>query len=294
MKQIVISKKEDGKKLNTVILKQFPGLTLNNLNKALRKKDIRINNVRINQNTIVYENDVISIYISDENLIKNSCVDISQYIYYEDDNICIVNKTEGMCVKQDVDNELSLEQMLIKYANGQFVPMPCHRLDRNTKGLVVFAKNAEALDEMKNCFEKHLIKKYYKCLVYGIMENKTDILTDYLFKDAKKNIVKISDKKQKGYVEIKTKYTVQKEYDNNTSVLEVELLTGKTHQIRAHLASIGHYIIGDNKYGNKEINKSFKKSTQQLVAYKLVFNTKTMNKLYYLDNMKFEIGEIDF
>ncbi len=294
MKQIIISKEDNGKKLNTVILKQFPGLSLNNLNKALRKKDIRINNVKVNQNTTVYEKDIISIYIADENLIRNSNVDISKYIHYEDDNIIIINKSEQMCIRNDIENELSLEQLLIRYAENKYIPMPCHRLDRNTKGLVVFAKNEETLNEIKECFINHLIKKYYKCLVYGILDKKEDILIGYLFKDAKKNIVKISNKKQQGYVEIRTKYTVAKENTNNTSVLDVELLTGKTHQIRAHLASIGHYIIGDNKYGNKEVNKQFKKNTQQLVAYRLEFNTKTMKHLSYLDGMNFEINKISF
>lgn len=295
MKQITISRSDDGRKLNTVLLKTFPGLSINNLNKALRKKDIRINDIKINQNTIVYENDKISIYIPDENLIKNTRINIQEHIVYEDENIIIVNKSEGICIKEDIENELSMEQLLIEYANKQFIPQPCHRLDRNTKGLVVFAKNQETLDEMKQCFKERLIEKYYKCLVYGILAKKEDILVGYLFKDSKQNIVKISKTNQIGYVEVKTKYTVKKEnIKENTSVLEVELLTGKTHQIRAHLASVGHYIIGDNKYGDKDINKKFKKKTQQLVAYKIKFNTEKMKKIQYLNDKVFEIDVKDF
>lgn len=200
-----------------------------------------------------------------------------------------------MCVQEDVKNEKSMEELLCEYANNEYIPMPCHRLDRNTQGIVIFAKNEEALKEVETCFSKRLINKYYKCLVYGILEKKSDILEGYLFKDAKKNIVKVSSKKGKGYVEIKTKYRVIKEdKDNNTSVLEVELLTGRTHQIRAHLASIGHYIIGDNKYGDKQVNRKFKKNTQQLIAYKIKFNTESMDILKYLDGKVFEINSKEF
>lgn len=291
MKELIISKKNDGKKLSTILLTEYPGLTLNTLNKAYRKKDIRINGIKISENTIVNENDKITIYITDEYLYKNSNISVSDLIIYEDENIIILNKPCGICVQSDTSNEISLEALLVNYANGKYIPKPCHRLDRNTCGLVIFAKNEEALNELLFCFKERLISKYYLCKVYGILKEKEKLLKDYLFKDSKKNIVNISDKKLKGYEEIQTKYIVKSENKSeNTSILEIELLTGKTHQIRAHLAYIGYPIIGDGKYGNGMVNKKFKQKTQLLYAYKLIFHTKSLKLLNYLDKKEIKLN----
>lgn len=285
MKELIISKKNNGKKLSTILLNEYPGLTLNTLNKAYRKKDIRINDIKISENTIVNENDKITIYITDEYLYKNSNLAISDLIVYEDDNILVLNKPSGICVQNDTANEISLERLLIDYANGKYIPKPCHRLDRNTCGLVIFAKNDEALKELLLCFKERLIDKYYICKVYGILTEKEKLLKHYLFKDSKKNIVTISDKKLKGYEQIQTKYIVKSEnIFENTSILEIQLLTGKTHQIRAHLSYIGYPIIGDGKYGNGTINKKFNQKTQLLYAYKIIFHTNNLKLLNYLND----------
>ncbi|MBE5821163.1 MAG: RluA family pseudouridine synthase [Clostridiales bacterium] len=290
MRELIISKKNNGKKLSTILLSEYPGLTLNTLNKAYRKKDIRVNGVKISENTTVFENDKITIYITDEYLYKNSNISVCDLIVYEDDNIIVLNKPSGICVQSDTNNEVSLEALLTNYADGKYIAKPCHRLDRNTCGLVIFAKNNIALEELLYCFKERLIDKYYLCKVYGILKEKNKLLKHYLFKDSQKNIVNISDKKLKGYEEIQTKYLVKSENKaENTSILEVELLTGKTHQIRAHLAYIGFPIIGDGKYGNGNINKKFKQKTQLLFAYKVVFHTKDLNLLSYLNEKEISI-----
>ena len=151
---------------------------------------------------------------------------------------------------------------------------PCHRLDRNTTGLVLFAKNKESLSIIEEKIKDREIQKFYKCRVIGHMKKQEETLNSYLFKDSKKSMVYVSNDKKDGYMPITTKYKVLSQ-DAETTYLEVELITGRTHQIRAHLAHIGHAIIGDGKYGNNEINKKYKKKFQDLVAYKLIFNFKT-------------------
>ena len=283
MKTLIVNKKYDNKKLSNFLLGNIENLSSNLFYKTLRKKDIKVNGKRVNTDILIHENDEILVYISDA-LLKPT---ISLDIIYEDDKILIINKPIGI----EVTGNNSLTSIVHNlYKTSEFLPMPCHRIDRNTIGLVLFAKNQSSLDILLNKFKLHEIEKHYLALVYGIPKKNFQRCEAYLFKDNKKSQVYISNTMKKGYQKIITTYSVLKRYQNNTSLLDVEIETGKTHQIRAHLAYIGYPIIGDGKYGKNEINKKFGKKYQMLQNYILKFNFKTPSGiLEYLNGKSFMI-----
>ena len=265
MKEIIVNKKYHEKKLNKVILEELSNINYPTFCKLLRKKDIKINGKRINKDILVYENDKIDIYLPKE--LKDVKIELDTA--YEDENILVINKP----VNIEVTGTNSLTEIINKqHINCEFKPQPCHRIDRNTTGLVMFAKNKEALEILLKKFKEHEIEKHYLALVYGIPNKKEERLEAYLFKDQKKSQVYISDNFKKGYQKIITKYTVLEKRKDNTALLDVEIETGRTHQIRAHLSHIGYPIIGDGKYGKNEINKQFGKKYQMLCSYKLKFD----------------------
>lgn len=278
---------KDQKKIVDYLKNKFKNLTNGTIFKALRNKDIRINGVKISENVPVNAGDEITLYIKDEFLFCTTALDKSKIIY-DDENIVIVNKPQDVLVQGDGIN-IGLDKMVNDYFGTQNI-VPCHRLDRNTSGLIIFAKNEIAEETISEMLKQHMIRKVYRCRVVGHPKNKKATLTAYLFKDSKTSQVIISNEKKKGYVEIVTKYEVIAYNNDGTSTLEVELVTGRTHQIRAHLAFIGYPILGDGKYGKNEVNKKFKLTRQELTAYKIIFND-AIGELEYLKGKTVKLPE---
>lgn len=278
---------KDQKKIVDYLKNKFKNLTNGTIFKALRNKDIRINGVKISENVPVNAGDEITLYIKDEFLFGTTALDKSKIIY-DDENIVIVNKPQDVLVQGDGIN-IGLDKMVNDYFGTQNIVL-CHRLDRNTSGLIIFAKNEIAEETISEMLKQHMIRKVYRCRVVGHPKNKKATLTAYLFKDSKTSQVIISNEKKKGYVEIVTKYEVIAYNNDGTSTLEVELVTGRTHQIRAHLAFIGYPILGDGKYGKNEVNKKFKLTRQELTAYKIIFND-AIGELEYLKGKTLKLPE---
>lgn len=287
MRTVIVESKHSGKNLITYLTTIFPNLNVNTIYKALRKKDIKLNGSRINKNILLNTGDKLDVYIVDSELYGVSLKDIK--VIYEDSNIVIFNKPTNL----EVVGDFSLTSIMEK--NYDFLE-PCHRIDRNTIGLVLFAKNKKSLDILLDKFKNKEIEKHYICLCYGIPLKSSDNLQAYLFKDSKKSIVYISNEFKKGYSKIQTSYKV---IDVNKikkiSLLNVTLHTGKTHQIRAHLSHIGLPIIGDGKYGSYEINKKFGVNTQLLCSYSIKFNfTNDSSFLNYLNNREIKLLQLPF
>ena len=256
--------------------------------KLFRKKDIKVNGHHQDKKYRLSTNDVVAIYINEqqfEEFLKEKELTpntkIKDWIIYEDDNVLFVNKPKGLLVQKSSPHDESLDQYVIEYlmATNQydpnkekgFVPGPAHRLDRNTSGLVVFGKNHNALTLLFDLFKNHdLINKHYLALVVGQVEKEKDTIDAPLFKDEETNTVRVA----KNGKTAKTVYKLVKKYDEY-SLLDITLLTGRTHQIRVHMAYIKHPIVGDSKYGDFEANKIFKQkyglSSQFLHAYKMGF-----------------------
>lgn len=287
MKTLIVDYKDDGKKLSTYLTSVFPNLNVNNVYKALRKKDIRINGRRISENEIIHFDDEIVVYITDDilNGTKNN-IDIPTV--YEDDNIVIFNKPVNLEVV-GINSLTSIMKNKYSYLE------PCHRIDRNTIGLVLFAKNKEAQEILLDKFKNFEIDKHYIACCYGIAKPSAD-LNAYLFKDSKKSLVYISDEPKKGYTKISTSYKlIDVNKDKKLSLLDVTLHTGKTHQIRAHLAHSSLPIVGDGKYGSYEINKRFKVQTQLLCSYSITFDFKSDSGiLNYLNGTTVKLKKIPF
>lgn len=282
MKEFIVKEKYNGNKIENVIKKEYPSLSPNSLNRLFRLKDIKVNDKRIPKDFRINTGDIVKVFASDDILFGNNYK--IDYIY-EDDNILIAYKPKGIVSC----NSLNSFEHMVKKEKGNNLTI-CHRLDTNTEGLLIFAKNNDALTEILAAFKNSNIHKEYLTLVNGKLNKQKEILKAFIVKDNKTSYSKVVDKEIKGSQNIITEYEVIKYYSKaNVSLLNIKLHTGRTHQIRAHMKYIGHNVIGDSKYGINEINRKLKVKSQLLVAYKYTFSLDNTSPLSYLNNLTIEV-----
>ena len=289
MQILKINKNDAGQRLDKFITKAVKGLPASLMYKYIRTKKIKVNRKRCEQKQILLEGDEIQLFIRDEFFDSPEKDDgaLSRItpkldIVYEDDNIILCNKRPGVLVHEDdgaKDNTLIMHIKAYLFQKGEydpeeeqsFAPALCNRIDRNTGGIVIAAKNAEALRVMNEKIKNDEIRKFYLCAVHGKPQKPADTLTGYLKKNSADNLVTISDRPKDGYKNIITKYKVLASR-KDSSLCEIELVTGRTHQIRAHMAHIGHPLLGDGKYGVNKDDKARGYKYQALYSYRLIFD----------------------
>lgn len=307
-KSYTVNKNDAGQRLDKFLTKTVKALPQSMMYKALRTKKIKVNRKRAEPGSKLCEGDVIELYLKDDffaaDAVEASFKSLkpSLEVVYEDDNILVCNKRQGLIVHSDDKEDINTLINHIKaylFRKGQylpdnensFAPALCNRIDRNTGGLVIAAKNAVALRVMNEKIKNNEIVKRYVCAVRGVPKIKSATLKGYLIKDSESNMVTVYDEPQKNCEckTIITKYDVIKEKNSN-SLLEVELITGRTHQIRAHMAKIGHPLLGDGKYGINRDEKKQGYKFQALYSRYIRFNFKDPEcEMSYLNNKEISI-----
>ncbi len=304
MRTLYIKENDAGQRLDKFLSKAVKALPKSLMYKSIRTKKIKVNRKRTEISYILCEGDTVELFLAEEFFAENAVSEAFMKltprldVIYEDENIMLLDKRPGLIVhsddKEDVNTLISHVKAYL-YKKGEykpedeqsFAPALCNRIDRNTGGIVIAAKNAEALRVMNEKIKNDELSKFYLAAVHGKLAKSSDTLTGYLKKDSSNNVVDIINTPRQGYKQIITKYRVV-DARRNLSLVEVELVTGRTHQIRAHFASIGHPLLGDGKYGINRDDKKLGYKFQALYAYRLEFRFKTKGTvLDYLDGKSF-------
>ena len=310
MRELTIGKNDAGQRLDRFVSKSLPLLPPALLQKYIRLKRIKCNGARAQRDQRLQEGDILQLYINDEFFDKpredNMFLTLfkpSLTIVYEDENLMLLDKRPGLVVHADETEKVNTlinhiwaylyqkREWNPKWENA-FTPALCNRIDRNTGGIVIAAKNAEALRILNQKIKDREIEKRYLCIVHGTPKPAEGRLEGYLFKDAKENRVYITKKPQPGAKTAVTFYRTLKT-KSGLSLVECELLTGRTHQIRAQMAAAGWPLLGDGKYG--KLDKRYDRKYQALYSYKLRFDfTTDAGILAYLNGKSFEVASVDF
>ena len=311
MKEFTIGPNDAGQRLDRFLAKSVPLLPASLAQKYIRIKRIKRNGARVERDTRLQEGDLLQLYINDEFFDTpredNAFLTVAApklNIVYEDDHILLVDKRPGLAVHPHDGAEYG--RTLIDHIQAylyqkkewrpreehSFTPALCNRIDRNTGGIVIAAKTAEALRVMNQKIKDREMDKRYLAIVEGVLKQKSGSLKGHLFKDAQKNRVFVTDTPQPGAKSCHTDYRVL-DAGNGLSLVECKLITGRTHQIRAQFAHAGHPLLGDGKYG--KLNKKFDRNYQALYSYKLTFTfTTDGGSLNYLNGKSFQVDKVDF
>ncbi len=311
MKELTIGPNDAGQRLDRFLAKAVPLLPASLAQKYIRLKRIKCNGQRIQRDTRLDQGDVLQLYINDEFFDKpredNAYLTVANpklTIVYEDRHILLVDKRPGLAVHphdgaeygrtliDHIQSYLYQKREWRPREENSFTPALCNRIDRNTGGIVIAAKTAQALRVMNQKIKDRELDKRYLAIVEGTPKQKEGSLKGYLFKDAKKNRVFVTDTPQAGAKSCQTNYRVL-DSRNGLSLVECELITGRTHQIRAQFAHAGHPLLGDGKYG--KLDKRFDRNFQALYSYKLTFAFSTeAEDLEYLNGKSFRVEKVDF
>lgn len=313
MKEFTISKNDSGQRLNKFLEKTVPALSGGMMHKYLRRKRIKLNGARTDAAYKLQEGDVVTLYINDE-YFASAADDSAAYlriaipkitIVYEDENILLADKPQGLVVHADESgstNTLIAHIQAYLYQSGawnpqdalSFTPALCNRIDRNTGGIVIAAKNAESLRILNEKIKQHELTKRYLLIVHGAPKPKAGEIRNYLRRNEKTKTVTLHQTQLHGSKLARTRYRTLASRDG-LSLVECELLTGRTHQIRAHMASIGCPLLGDGKYGSNEKNKPYGETQQALYSYFLSFDfSEDAGILQYLAGRCFQVRKVAF
>lgn len=311
MREVTVSENDAGQRLDRFLTKFMPNLPPAMMYKGIRKNCVKVNGRHIKDGASkLKRGDVLSLYFKDEFFERNAdtafmSITPELNIVYEDENIILADKRPGMVVHEDESGRGGTLIDHIKsylYRKGEynpeneqsFVPSLCNRIDRNTGGIVIAAKNAAALRVMNQKIKDREMTKLYLCAVSGILDKKSGSLKSYMKKDEREKQVYVYDRPSADTKTAVTRYRVIAEKDG-MSLVEADLITGRTHQIRAHFAHIGHPLMGDGKYGSNKINKNTPFAYQALYSYKLRFEfTTDSGALEYLNGMEFKVKSVWF
>lgn len=305
MRELTVGKNDDGLKLEKFMARTFRTMPPSLIRKYLRLKCVRVNGVHGKADTVVHGGDVLRFFISDEFFEKKPAADLSRVrpdfgVVYEDENIILMDKPAGLiCQPDEGESFNTLANQLVSYLirkgeydparENAFVPALCNRIDRNTQGIVIGAKTSAALMILNEKIKLREIDKFYRCLVFGVPTPLSADKTAFLRKDSASNTVLVTDRSLPGSREIRTAYQTVAT-DGAISLLDVTLYTGRTHQIRAHMAHLGHPLLGDTKYGTAAQNRGLPFRFQALSSCRLTFAFPTdAGVLNYLKGKTFSV-----